>query len=291
MRNHAIQLGKLGSVLGIIAGIIEIFFGTQILPWIGNKENPVVLGFITLFLSTIAFISATSALNHDQSTDEQKLVIFLGVLLPATICFTTVGRLWYLPGFLLTVTCLLLGYEFWFNKSKDTSAKLTLRKFDASQIIGGISSLVILASIVLALFNSIFGLFKFEIILKGNYHLFEIFPMDIVRFTKISGSVMTIENIEINLVMYVYIFLILGSVIAFISSLVNSRIIKGIGGILILIGLSFFCIWLPEILVQAKSPSLGLQQIIKSLGIGWYISIIGMGLILISSIFKVQSGD
>ena len=41
MGKHAIQIGKWGSAFGVLAGLTELSIGTKILPWIGNKENPV----------------------------------------------------------------------------------------------------------------------------------------------------------------------------------------------------------------------------------------------------------
>jgi hypothetical protein len=94
MDKLAIQFGVLGSMLGALAGLIELSIGAQIRPWIGNKENPAVLGLVTLLLSGMALGAIVSARNLEMPTNDSKLAIFLGVLLPAVICFTTVGRLW-----------------------------------------------------------------------------------------------------------------------------------------------------------------------------------------------------
>lgn len=291
MEKYAIQIGKLGSALGVLAGLTELSIGTDILPWIGNKENPVVLGLTTLLLSTIAFVSVSSANKHIHLTNDRKLALFFGIFIPAAVCFTTVGRLWYVPGTLLLATSLLLGHGFWFGHAKISSTKIISRKFGADQIIGVIGSLFILVSVVLAFSNSIFSLFKSQILANTTHVRFEVFPMDIVRFTKISGSIITVDDTEVRLMMVVYILLILGASIALISSLVKSRIFSGIGGIIIFTGLILFLFWLPEILALAKLPSVRLQDIIRSLGIGWYISIVGMSLIMITSLFKIQTGN
>ncbi len=291
MEKLAIKPGKLGGGLGVLAGLIEMSIGTQILPWIGNKESPVVLGLITFFLSCIALLSVLSARNHVKLTNDRKLAIFFGVLLPAAICFTTVGRLWYLPGSLLIMTCLLLAHEFWFGQSKLSSPKIISRKFWVNQILGGIGSLIILFSVALGFLNSNFALFQSEILIKADHFRFEILPMDIVRITNLSGGVTTVEDIEVSLVMVVYIFLILGAVIALISSLAKSRIFKGIGGILVFTGLALSLFWLPGILVQTEFPSVGFQNIVGLLGMGWYISTVGMSLIMITSLFQFQPGN
>ncbi len=287
MKKITIRLGKMGSALGALAGLIEMSIGAQIRPWIGNKENPAVLGLITLFLSGIAFVSVLLAGKHVKPTNDRKLAIFLGILLPAAICFTTVGRLWYLPGLLLITTCLLLAYEYWFGQAKVSFPKTISRRFRVNQIIGVLGSLVILISIVLAFFNSNYGLFRSEILIKADHFRFEILPMDIVRLTNLTGRVRTVEDIEVSLVMIVYIFLILGATISLISSLAKSRIFKGIGSILVFTGLVLFLVWLPQI-AKTEFCFVRLWDIIGSLGLGWYISLVGMSLIVISSLFQLK---
>jgi hypothetical protein len=115
--------------------------------------------------------------------------------------------------------------------------------------------------------------------------------MDIVRVTKISDSIITVQNIEVRLVMVVYILLILGAFITLIASLVKSRIFNRIGGILVFTGLLLSLVWLPEILSQTDLSSVRFENTIGSLGIGWYTSIVGMSLIIISSLFKIQIGN
>ena len=290
MRKIADKIGKLGCALGVFVGLIELSIGTNILSWIGNKENPAILGIITILLSFIAFISVHSAHKHINPTNDRKLATFLGIFIPAAICFTTVGRLWYLPGTLLILTSLFLGYEYWFCKPSGHSVQIIYRKLEFNQIIGAIGSLIILASVVLALSNSVFGLFESNIFVNTDHFRFEVLPMDIIRLTKISGSVITVENIEVRFVMIVYILLILGASIALIASLVKSRVFKEIGLIHVFAGLLLFLVWLPEILSQSNLSSGRFDNIIESLGIGWYTSTVGTGLIMITTLFEIQTG-
>jgi hypothetical protein len=113
MRKPAIRLGIWGATLGMLAGLVELGIGSPIRPWIGNKENPAILGLVTMLLSGMAFAAVTVARKQEAHANDGKLAIFLSVLLPAAICFTTVGRLWYLPGTLLVGSAALLAYEFW----------------------------------------------------------------------------------------------------------------------------------------------------------------------------------
>jgi hypothetical protein len=291
MGRLAIQLGKLGSILGALVGLIELSVGTQILPWIGNKGSPVALGFVTFILSGVAFLSILSARKHVSPTNDRKLAIFLGVLLPAVICFTTVGRLWYLPGSLLLLSSILLAYTYWFHQSKASLSKTVSRKIRVNQIIGGIGSLLVLASFTMAFFISSFGLFQSEILVKANLIRFQVVPMDIVRLDSLSANVNLIDEIEVSLVMFVYIFLILGAAIALAASLVDSRIFRGIGSFIVLTGLVLFIIGLPVIVGQTEYPSLDYLSLIGSLGMGWYISFFGMIFIFIASLYQFNPGN
>ena len=54
--------------------------------------------------------------------------------------------------------------------------------------------------------------------------------MDFIRLTHRSLDMATVESIEVNRVMYVYILLILGGALALIASLTASRLFLGVGG-------------------------------------------------------------
>jgi len=157
---RSIQCGLLGSTLGILAGLVELSIGAQIRPWIGDKSDPAVLGLVTFLLSGMALAAFIVARRREMQTNDGKLAIFLSALLPAVICFTTVGRLWYLPGTLLMVAVALLAYEFWMTPQGTVSSGTSGR---AWRLIAGVGSLVILLSIGLAFWKSAFGLFHAEV--------------------------------------------------------------------------------------------------------------------------------
>ena len=85
MKKFAIRLGTWGAALGMLAGIVELSVGAHIRPWIGNKENPFVLGWVTLLLSGLTWITVCMARKHVPSTADSKLATILGVLVPAGV--------------------------------------------------------------------------------------------------------------------------------------------------------------------------------------------------------------
>lgn len=289
MEKLTLQLGKLGSILGALAGIVELSIGTRILAWIGNKENPIELGLVTIFLSGVAFLSVHSASNPVMPPKDRKLANFLGVLLPAAICFTTVGRLWYLPGSLLLLTSILLANRYWFHRSRDGSSLEDSRKFRWNAIAGGIGSLLILVSVSLAFSIDNLGLFQSNILVKADLIRVLVVPMDIVRLETLSANEPMIEEFEVSLVMFVYIFLIYGAATAFIASLADSWVFRTIGGGIVLAGLILFMAATPGIFGQLGMPGVKHQNLLGSLGLGWYISIFGAVLILISGLSQFRS--
>jgi hypothetical protein len=62
-----------------------------------------------------------------------------------------------------------LGYEYWFCKSSGRSAKIIYQKLGLNQIIGAIGSLITLASVVLALSNTVFGLSESNILTNTKW--------------------------------------------------------------------------------------------------------------------------
>jgi hypothetical protein len=102
------RLGVAGALLGIVAGIVQWAAGSDIREWSGNKLHPVQLGIITVALSLIA-LACVSHLARADGDRWQRALAGLGIVAAAGICFTTVGRLWYVPGPLLLLSaCLLL---------------------------------------------------------------------------------------------------------------------------------------------------------------------------------------
>jgi hypothetical protein len=285
MTKLATTLGIWGATLGMLAGLIELGVGSQIRPWIGNKENPAVLGLVTMLLSGMALAAVTVTRRQKAHTNDGKLAIFLGVLFPAVICFTTVGRLWYLPGTLLVGSAALLAYEFWIAPPPSATPGTSSDK--GWRLIAGIGSLMILGSIGMAFWNSRFGLFQAEVLSGADRIRFAILPIDFVRRTALANGAQIVANVEVSQVMIIYILLILGAVLAFIASLTASRFFAGMGGGIVLIGLILCLIWLPGIMAQAQYAD-DYINLIRSLGWGWYLATAGMILILASSVFKVR---
>jgi hypothetical protein len=110
-RRLAGTLGLTGGGLGIAAGIIQAVAGSRIPAWAGGKASPVPLGLLTIVLSAVALACGLGLLAK-RASPGRCAALAAGLVIPAGICFTTVGMLWYLPGTLLlaaTVIAVLAG--------------------------------------------------------------------------------------------------------------------------------------------------------------------------------------
>jgi drug/metabolite transporter (DMT)-like permease len=103
------RLAGLGATLGVLAGVVDVAVGSSIRGWIGNKLNPTPLGLITVLLSAVALAGAVQWERPDGRDGDRRLATVLAFLIPAGICFTTIGRLWYLPGMLLLGAAVLVA--------------------------------------------------------------------------------------------------------------------------------------------------------------------------------------
>jgi len=86
--------------------------------------------------------------------------------------------------------------------------------------------------------------------------------------------------------MIVYIFLILGAAIALISSLADSRMFSIIGGVGVLFGLVLFSLGMPGIFNKIGISSMSLVDFYSSLGLGWFLALVGAFLIMMAGVFQ-----
>jgi hypothetical protein len=99
------RIGLAGIALGVAAGLTQILAGSAIPAWSGNKLDTTGLGITTLLLSLVAAVGLWQ-LRRDLPRWERIAVLLL-VIACAAVCFTTVGRLWWVPGPLLIAAAAL----------------------------------------------------------------------------------------------------------------------------------------------------------------------------------------
>jgi len=103
-RQHvAAGIGVAGGFLGVLAGLTQSAVGTRIPAWTGAKQSPVLLGVLTVVLSVAALTAALVLRAPHRVSADRRAAAAIGLLLPAGVCFSTVGRLWVVPGTLLLV--------------------------------------------------------------------------------------------------------------------------------------------------------------------------------------------
>jgi hypothetical protein len=98
-------LGLAGAALGIAAGFVQLFAGRVIPEWTGNKADTVGLGLATIALTIVAAVCLWQ-IQRSPGRWSRWVPAVAGIAAVA-VCFTTVGRLWYLPGPLLIAALVL----------------------------------------------------------------------------------------------------------------------------------------------------------------------------------------
>jgi hypothetical protein len=112
-RRHRVgaDLAVVGSALGVLAGVVQATVGTDIPEWTGAKASPGALGLLTVVLSAVAGAGALTLRKSDTRLGG-RLAATAIVVVTGLVCFTTVGRLWLVPGPLL-LTGAVLSVENW----------------------------------------------------------------------------------------------------------------------------------------------------------------------------------
>ena len=105
------RLAVAGAVLGVGAGLLELTLGSHVRSWIGGKQDTTRLGLATIVLAAIALVAAVVWLRRMGSSTGAHVLILVGLLVPAAICFTTAGRAWFLPGTLLVIAACGAAFE------------------------------------------------------------------------------------------------------------------------------------------------------------------------------------
>ncbi|MEP7178875.1 MAG: hypothetical protein ABI775_07295 [Pseudonocardiales bacterium] len=95
------ELALLGGGLGVLAGLTQTLAGSHIPDWSGNKSNSVGLGLLTVALSLVAVGCALTLRATHPATAGRSAAGLTGLVIPAAVCFSTAGRLWWIPGTLL----------------------------------------------------------------------------------------------------------------------------------------------------------------------------------------------
>jgi hypothetical protein len=103
------RIGVAGAALGVVAGVVQWAAGDEIPEWTGNKLHPVQLGIITIVLSLMALGAITFLARRPGAAKRERILATVLIGLIAGICFTTVGRLWFVPGPLLLVSAVMLN--------------------------------------------------------------------------------------------------------------------------------------------------------------------------------------
>ena len=101
-------LGGFGATLGLVAGLVELSAGPSLRSWVGDKSDTTRLGIATIVLCAIALAAVLELAHRPNAQPARRCLLAIAILVPGLICFTTVGRLSYVPGSLLASAGMLV---------------------------------------------------------------------------------------------------------------------------------------------------------------------------------------
>lgn len=104
----AVLIGTVAGITGVAAGLTAIAWGARLGTLAGGKQDPVPLGLLTVLLSSVA-VAASVGLSrtHAAARARKRAAVAAGQSLPGLLGFTTVGRLWWIPGSLLLLASII----------------------------------------------------------------------------------------------------------------------------------------------------------------------------------------
>lgn len=293
-------MGRTGAALGVLAGLLETTLGASIREVIGGKENPVALGVVTLFLSAVALTASEVGRSAEPRSTNAKLAVVLGQLLPAVICFTTVGYLWFVPGPLLLLSTALLVYRFLQARPVDNRG---VEEDDRSvagasslsrlgRILAFVGSVVVVGSIGLALLSPDFSPYLVEGTVDGVAHRYAVAPVDSINHVAVAEYGSTKENIESSAVRLAYVLLLVGGSMSLIASVAGSRLFVIVGGGIVVAGSILLVGSVPNILAAIGRDSQVLTGAhTQTLWVGWYAGLAGGLLTVLGSLVSQEGRD
>ncbi|MFW3146369.1 MAG: hypothetical protein ACMUIE_06120 [Thermoplasmatota archaeon] len=252
---------------GAIFGLLQMVSGSS--SWVfGSKEQPVVLGLITILLAFMALFSSYKWLKRDKlGKGENPIILLMGILIPGVVCFFTVGPVWFLPGPVLLVAGGILFRSTMLESGKDLKDTL-VRSPSWKMALIFLSCLFIISPVVLGLLWDDFSLFRTEV--DGS----EVWtaPIDLVR--REDGGKVFEE--EVTGLMVINISLLVCGLSAAVSGSMGARTISiGLGASSFLV-LVFAFIFAPNILFfQGGQMEQFSTSHFGSASFGFYFSLLG----------------
>ncbi|MGA1820071.1 MAG: hypothetical protein ACMUHU_03580 [Thermoplasmatota archaeon] len=269
------KVGAGGGALGVLAGLIQLVFGSDLGILTGNKDNPFALGLVTILLSAFALYCSYRASNETSTDVNKRLAWILGILLPAGICFTTAGLIWMVPGILLLGASLRfirdLKREF---EEKDLELIPEIPRWKRTVILAG--ALVILIPVIFGGFVPTTELAYLE--QDGD----EYFVRPIERVV-IEGAGGEDSSSEVTGVMIIHILMVLGALVALVTGQLGARILTIASAVIVVVSLLFFFFLLPNILfIEGAKFSQFDGEHFSALSGGWFMAMFGSILLLAS---------
>lgn len=159
-RDRADLVGRAGRVAAvgggaaIVAGLVQATIGSRISEWSGDKGQPLALGLLTIALGASAVLAARILRAATAPDDESLTAIVLWLAAVTVVCFSTVGRLWAIPGVLLATAAAIALAACGWHRFRSVVATHLLRgllgilgAFEVLMAVSGASPVTVVAGV------------------------------------------------------------------------------------------------------------------------------------------------
>ncbi len=278
----AFKLGLAGGGIGLLSGLVQLIGGENISTITGHKDDTFILGLLTIIISGLAIYCVFRSSRETKMDINRRIGWFLGISIPAILCFFTVGYLWILSSVLLLVSTGIFINDM-IKEFKESGESIISSLPHWKRTVALVGVLLIMIPLVFGSFteNTELASFQDE---EGSYY---IKPMATVERAGQNSTSSTVTG-----VLLVHLILLIGGIVALISGQLGARSITIFGGVVIMVTLLFFFFFIPNILfIQGAQMTQFDKDHFSSISGGWYIAVFGAAVLIASQLIGPNKED
>ncbi|MGA1848194.1 MAG: hypothetical protein ACMUHB_02540 [Thermoplasmatota archaeon] len=277
--NTPVKIGVAGGALGMFAGLIQLTAGGSLEGITGSKDSPFILGLITIILSGFSLYCVYHAKKGTSKDITKRIAPLIGISIPALVCFTTVGFLWFVPGPLLIVSVVL--YSLKLHREIATEENWDIPEIPRWKRV------LIAAGVILALSPVFLGWALEPLSLavhNSNDEVYSVKPMDAVEHEHSNG---TVTRSEVTGVLIVHAGLLIGGGVMLVGGQLGSKTVAVGGAVFSVMILLLFFVMIPVIMFNEGAEIDHFSgEHFSALSMGFLFSLIGTAAVMISQFLE-----
>ncbi len=274
-----LKIGVAGGATGMIAGLIQLTAGGNLEGITGSKDHPFILGLITIILSGFSLYCIYHADKGISKDITRRIAPLIGISIPALVCFTTVGFLWFVPGPLMIASVVLYSLKLHREIADEEN-------WDIPEIPRW-KRLLIASGVILALSPVFLGwaLEPFSLaVYERDDEIYSVRPMDAVEHDHPNG---TVTRSEVTGVLIVHAGLLIGGAVMMVGGQLGSKVVTAGGGAFSIMILLLLLVMIPVILFNEGAEIDHFSgDHFGALSMGFLFSLIGTAVVVTSQFLE-----